>query len=226
MRKTLWKSRNQGSPPVANAGLPEARKALAERYTIDADEAELLAERVVDAQAAREREEERRRVAEAQARREAEERARLVAVEQARRDAEEQPRREVEEQARRQAAEEQARREAEEQAQRVAEEQPRNAAEEQAQREAEAAARREADEQARREAEERARREEQATDEAATEVALHRADAPRQAPADGEPFPIYVWLQRSGPEPTTSHDWPRSLMRTKEEHGQGASPPT
>src|SRR6478672_7635239 len=65
--------------------LPEERKALAERYTIDAEEA-LRREQLAAATAAREAEEQARRAAEA-------ERRRKAAEEQARREAEEEARR-------------------------------------------------------------------------------------------------------------------------------------
>src|SRR6478609_9164496 len=106
--------------------LPAERKALAERYTIDAEEAQRR-EQLAAATAEREAEEQARRDAEAELERKAaEEEARRAAEaeEQARRVAEEEARRaaEAEEQARRAAEAERERKALEEQAQRAAEE--------------------------------------------------------------------------------------------------------
>ena len=207
-------------------GLPDERKALAERYTIDAEEAELRAQQAAEAQAQRE-------VAEEQARRAAEE-------EQARREA-------AEAQAQREAAEEQARREeAEERARLEAAEAQaqREAAEAQAQREAaERLARQEAmeAEARRREAEEHAREAAVLPAEEVPDVVLHdrtealvtpeAADPPPvtdqsesetevsepDVPAPTNVIPIYRWVQRADPDENDSADWPRSLVRTKEE---------
>jgi hypothetical protein len=142
------------SSRAPDAGLREERKALAERYTIDAEEAELRAGRAADSEV----------------------------------------RRELEEQAL-------------------------------ADTDDEEQARREADERARLAAEEQARREERARAEAAAEVAAHTVDVTDELAGGTDPFPIYGWLQRSVPEPTAIPDWPRSLVKTKEEHGPGGIPP-
>jgi membrane protein involved in colicin uptake len=136
--------------------LPHERKLLAERYTIDAEEAERRAQHAEE-QAARQAE------AEEAARIEAEETARRVAAEKAAREAaEEAARRAAEEEAARRAAEEEAARRAaaEEAARQAAEEEAarRAAAEQEAKRVAEAAAMQAAAESARRAAEEEAQR--------------------------------------------------------------------
>ena len=174
--------------------LPEERKNLAERYTIDAEEAELRAEGAAEAE-----EQARREAAEEQARREAAEQARLAAEEQVRRQAEEQARVATKERARREAAEERTRREAAEQA--------RLAAEEQARLEA-------TQDQARREAEEQAR-EAEASDRRLQ--AAPDSESPARELLTTDAFPIYDWLERSNPEPSATPDWPRSLVKAKDE---------
>ncbi|HLB17898.1 MAG TPA: hypothetical protein VK613_02075, partial [Gaiellaceae bacterium] len=88
-RKTRWTSIDGAPAGAVKAGLPEERKALVERYMIDAEEAESRARRAADEQARREAAEEqaRREAAEEQARREAEEQARRQAAAEARREA-------------------------------------------------------------------------------------------------------------------------------------------
>jgi chemotaxis protein histidine kinase CheA len=141
-----WSYSGGGRGDAHKLGLPEERKALVERYMIDAEEAELRSNRAAAEQAQREAAEERTRPAAEegeQTRRATDEEARLAAERQARRAAEEQARREAEEQARRE-AEQKAQREAEQKAQREAEQKAQREAEQKAQREAEQKAQREA----------------------------------------------------------------------------------
>ncbi len=207
--------------------LPDERKALAERYTIDAEEAQLRARRAAEEQAADPGEQVAAlRAAEIEARREAETRA---AAERA---AEEQAaaQRAAEEQAAAQrAAAEQARREAEEQAaaQRAAAEQARREAEEQA------AARRAAEEEAERvavvvpihaEPDEDARAalahlqqtpesEGAATTELPPPSAAISAEHDDDSAAD---LPLYGWLRQVSPATPDAADWTRELVRAKE----------
>ena len=170
-RKALW-NRGGASSSALTAGLPDERKTLAERYTIDAEEAERRTRSTEKEQARREAaQEQARRATEHRVRRDAE--ARFEAEEWARREAEQQARREADERARRDAAKEQAR---------------RHTAEAQARRDA-------AEERARFEA---SRVEELA----AHRPEPRQADQPAEEPDQtGEAIPIYRWVQRSGPAP-------------------------
>jgi hypothetical protein len=49
----------------------------------------------------------------------------------------------------------------------------------------------------------------------------HAATASDQALSDSQALPIYGWLERSVPEPTAPPDWPRSLVKTKDEDRRG-----
>jgi membrane protein involved in colicin uptake len=184
--------------------LPEERKVLAERYTIDADEAQ--------ARAARAAEEQTRLESDERARREAEERARLEAEAQARREAEERARREAEEAARRE-AEVQARAEAEEQARREAEERARLEAEERG-RSAEAAP-------------------PGATEDGPqpVETAAQAKNGSRPDPPAGDPkaadqpaedLPVYAWLRCVVQAEPEELDWTREIVRAKETRGGDA----
>ena len=189
-----------GSEAKGQVGLPEARKALAERYTIDAEEAEARAHRAIDEQA-------RREEVEAEAQRATEERAR-------RREAELRARRLAEEQARRQEAEARAMRAAEENARRV-EAEARRAAEERARRRA-------AEDEARRAAEELARREERALT-LVPEPASQPPEAEVRQPANPHPepdettedLPLFGWMQSVVPESPEADDWTRTLLEGK-----------
>jgi hypothetical protein len=222
--------------------LPEKRKALVERYMIDAEEAA--------ARAARRAEERARREAEEQARREAEERARSEAEAQARREAEEQARRQAEEQARSE-AEAQARRDAEGHARREAEELARREAQELTRREAAGQLARkpaadqdlarhwaEAAVQVAPEAERDAGEEKMQTPATASVNAHRRLGAEGQAgeggaspsPGDSDPgetaedLPVYRWFQRVVPAQPADADWPRDLVRAKEALSDQSSP--
>ena len=189
--------------------LPEKRKALVERYMIDAEEAA--------ARAARRAEEQARPEAEEQARREAEERARCEAEAQARREADARARREAEELARRETG-------------RLA----RKAAADQdlARHWAEAAV------QVAPEAERDAGEEETQTPVTAPVNAHRRLEAEGQAgeggappsPGDRDPgeaaedLPIYRWFQRVVPAQPADADWPQDLVRAKEALSDQSSP--
>jgi hypothetical protein len=209
--------------------LPEERKALAERYTIDAEEAEARANRAAE-------ELPRPEEAVAWAQRAAEERAR-------RQEAETKAQRAAEEQARREEAVAwaRARRAAEEQARRYEAEPPAQvepSAEEQAQPEAPTLALvpepgpeivpepepepEEIDTVAQAVVEPAA----PAQDPKPPAVDDRRPDPePEPNLVSDEPtedLPVYAWVQRAVPEPAAGTDWTRELVKAKEARGDDA----
>lgn len=193
LRKSPWN--RERSSQALKPGLPEERKTLAERYTIDADEAASRAEHTALAQDDRQAE---------QAEREAREQARREAEADSRSRADEQARHAAQEQARRRTAEEQAARDAEEQSRREAERQVRLAAEERARRWV---------------------AEQQTPNEPPDEHETAADSGPLERAADNGAIPLYGWVQRSDPEPAAMPDWPRSLVRMKTEDQRGETPP-
>jgi hypothetical protein len=105
---------------------------------------------------------------------------------------------------------------------------PARRAEEQARREAAAeATRRATEEQARRRAAEpeppaaAETLDPPVTGEAAPES---ETDAAQQADPESGEFPIYVWLERAVPAESETEDWPRSLVKAREEARRGDTP--